>query len=151
MPDEVLPQFVRVPPGEFVMGADDGEEDERPAHRVHLDAYYMSVHCITNEQYAEFVRVTGHSSPAVHDLPVFVTLAHESTFRELAADYAWRGVDPPRDRSRHPVTLVGYHDAVAYCTWLSRRIGRPCAIADRGRVGARRAWRPRAAPLPVGR
>jgi formylglycine-generating enzyme required for sulfatase activity len=128
MADEAVPQFVRVPPGEFIMGSDDGEEDERPAHRVHLDAYYISAYATTNDQYAEFVKETGHPSPAVRELPRFVTPPMEATFRELAGPYAWRGGTPPRERGQHPVALVSYNDAGAYCTWLSRRMGRPVRL-----------------------
>ena len=128
MADDKVPQFVRVPPGEFIMGADDGEEDERPAHRVHLDAYYVSVHAVTNEQYAEFVNETGHPAPAVRDVPRFVTPAMEPAFRELANPYAWRNGAPPRERGLHPVALVGYNDATAYAAWLSRKIERPVRL-----------------------
>lgn len=128
MPDEVVPQFVRVPPGEFSMGADDGEEDERPAHRVFLDAYYISIHAVTNEQYAAFVEAMDHPVPAVRELPRFVTPAIEPTFRELAAPYAWRDGAPPRERHQHPVALVSFNDANAYCAWLSQRIGRPVRL-----------------------
>jgi sulfatase modifying factor 1 len=122
MPDELLPRFARVPAGEFLMGADDGDEDERPAHTAHVDAFRVSIHPITNQQYAEFVRATGHPVPAVRDLPLVVTPAHELTFRELATPYIWRAGELPRDRARHPVTLLTYSDAVAYCAWLSTRL-----------------------------
>lgn len=122
MADDLLPRFVRIPAGEFGMGADDGDEDERPAHRVRLDAFYLSTHAVTNEQYAEFLRDTGHPPPAIRDLPRMVTPAHEAAFRELSAPYVWRGGEAPRERGRHPVTMVGYADAVAYCLWLSTRL-----------------------------
>ncbi len=54
---------------------------------------------------------------------MLVTPQHELPFRELAAPYVWRGGDPPRDRGRHPVTLVTHADAMAYCRWLSGQIG----------------------------
>ena len=94
------------------------------AHRVHVDAFYASVHPITVEQYAEFTRETGHGAPGIRDLPLVVTPAHESSFRDLAAPYVWRGGEPPRERAQHPVTLVTHADATAYCRWLSGRIGR---------------------------
>lgn len=124
MGEDLLPRFVRIPGGEFTMGADDGEEDERPAHVRRVSAFWISAHEITNRQYAEFVAHTGHRPPAVRELPRFVLPASEAAFRELAAAYAWRGGVPPRDLYDHPVTLVTHDDAVAYCAWLSSRLGR---------------------------
>jgi formylglycine-generating enzyme required for sulfatase activity len=128
MPDEVVPQFVRVPAGEFTMGASDGEEDERPPHRVFLDAYYISIYSITNAQYAEFTRATGHPPPAVRNLPRLVTPALEPAFREIASAYAWRGGAPPRDRDLHPVALIAFGDATAYCAWLAHEIRKPVRL-----------------------
>ena len=105
------------------MGSDDGEADERPAHRVRVKAFCIAAHAVTQAQYAEFVRDTGHAAPAVRQMPLVVTPTQEATFRELATPYVWRGTDPPRDRGEHPVTLVGYADALAYCEWLSARTG----------------------------
>jgi formylglycine-generating enzyme required for sulfatase activity len=146
MPDELLPRFARVPAGEFMMGADDGADDERPAHAAYVDEFFLSVYSITNQQYAEFVRATGHPAPAVRDLPLMVTAPHELTFRELAAPYVWRGGELPQDRFRHPVTLVTFMDAVAYCEWLSRRLSVEVRLpteaewerAARGNLNARR-------------
>jgi formylglycine-generating enzyme len=129
-----------------MMGADDGEEDERPTHRVFLDGYYISACAITNEQYAMFVHDTGYPVPAVRELPRMVTPSHEASFREIAASFTWRNGSPPDDRTRHPVTLVGYHDAAAYCAWLSRTIGQIVRLpteaewerAARGGVESRR-------------
>ena len=104
------------------MGADDGADDERPVHRAYVGEFYLAAHPITNQQYAEFVRATGHPAPAVRDLPLVVTAPHEANFRELAAPYVWKGGEFPPERARHPVTLVTFSDAVAYCAWLSSRM-----------------------------
>ena len=124
MREELLPRFVEIPAGEFVMGSTDGEDDERPVRTVRLDTFQLSAHPVTNAQYAEFVRNTGHHAPDVRDLPSFVSPAAEPTFRELASPYVWRGGDLPKDRGLHPVTLVTYADAVAYCVWLGTRLDR---------------------------
>lgn len=128
MPEDALPRFAHIPAGAFGMGADDGDEDERPCRLVHVDAFHISSHTITQDQYEAFVRATGHQAPTVRDLPRVVTGADESAFREIAAAYAWRGGEPPRDRGRHPVTLVEFGDAVAYTAWLSTQLGLPVRL-----------------------
>lgn len=146
MREELLPRFVEIPAGEFAMGSDDGDDDERPVRNVTLDRFHLSAHPVTNAQYAEFVRNTGHHAPDVRDLPSFVSPAAEPTFRELASPYIWRGGDLPKDRNLHPVTLVTYADAVAYCVWLGTRLGRAVRLpseaewerAARGDVDGRR-------------
>jgi formylglycine-generating enzyme required for sulfatase activity len=141
MADELVPRFIRVPAGEFDMGSEDGDEDERPVHPVSVDAFYLSAHEVTNDQYAEFVWATGHPPPAVRDLPRVVTALDELSFRELAGAYAWSDGTYPPDKRDHPVTLVSFGDAVAYSAWLSTHVAWP--------FGCRR--RPSGnAPLAVG-
>ncbi len=146
MREELLPRFVEVPAGDFIMGAPDGDDDERPVRRVTLDRFFLSAHPVTNAQYAEFVRNTGHHAPDVRDLPSFVAPSAEAAFRELASPYIWRGGDLPKDRGLHPVTLVTHADAVAYCVWLGTRLGRTVRLpteaewerAARGGIDGRR-------------
>lgn len=123
MNEECLPRFASIPSGRFTMGSPDGGDDERPPRAVQVDAFHVSRHTITVDQYAAFVRDAGHPAPLLRDLPLVVTLPHELPFRELAAPHIWRGGDPPRERGKHPVTLVTYLDAMAYCRWLSGQIG----------------------------
>lgn len=109
------------------MGSDDADEDERPAHTVYVDDVLMSVHPVTNAEYARFVRETGHRAPAIYELPLVVAAGghdRERTFRSVGQPYAWNESDPPQDRLDHPVTLVRWDDAVAYCAWLSAMSGR---------------------------
>jgi formylglycine-generating enzyme required for sulfatase activity len=123
MSEDLLPRFAAISSGRFTMGSLDGCGDERPSRSVQVDAFHVSAHAVTVDQYGVFVRETGHPPPTLRDLPIVVTSQHEWQFRELAAPYVWRGGEPPRDRGRHPVTLVTHGDAMAYCRWLSGRIG----------------------------
>ncbi|HEX2340893.1 MAG TPA: formylglycine-generating enzyme family protein [Vicinamibacterales bacterium] len=131
MSQEPAPEMVRIPAGEFVMGSDDGDEDERPAHTVHLDEYFIGVHPITHRQYAHFVRETNHRAPAVYELPLIVTNGgrdRERMFRRLSAQYVWSDSQAPSARLDHPVTLVRLEDAEAYCKWLADTNGRPIRL-----------------------
>lgn len=148
-PADLLPELALIPAGEFVMGSEDAEEDERPPHRVHVDDFLLGVHPVTNLEYARFVRETGHRAPAIYELPLVVTAGNrerERAFRSSGQPYVWTESDPPRDRLDHPVTLVRWDDAVAYCAWLSAATGRAVRLpteaewekAARGGLDAKR-------------
>ena len=85
MADDLLPRFASIPGGRFTMGSFDGGDDERPTKIVQVDAFHVSRHTITVDQYAAFIRDTGHPAPTLRDLPLVVTPQHELPFRELAA------------------------------------------------------------------
>ena len=123
--------LLRVAPiaaGEFVMGAEDGGSDERPAHRAYVDEFFLGVHPVTNAEYALFVHETGHPSPTVRALPLMVTDPLELEFRAMARPYSWNNGTPPEGRADHPVTLVRFEDALAYCAWLSRKTSMPVRL-----------------------
>jgi formylglycine-generating enzyme required for sulfatase activity len=54
--------------------------------------------------------------------------AIEQEFRALAAAYFWSNGTPPEGRDHHPVTLVRYEDAVAYCDWLAIKTSNPIRL-----------------------
>lgn len=77
------------------MGCDVGRDDEKPARRVWLDAFDLAVCQVTRAEYDRFLAATGHPAPSF-----------------------WR--DPNFQDPRHPAVGPSWHDAVAYCEWLSR-------------------------------
>jgi formylglycine-generating enzyme required for sulfatase activity len=146
---ELLPELALIPAGEFIMGWAEGAEDERPPHAVHLNEFLISVRTITNADYAQFVRATNQRPPAIYDLPLVVTAGgreRERVFRATGQPYVWLEGEPDADRALHPVTLVRWEDAVAYCDWLSSETGRKVRLpteaewekAARGGVDGRR-------------
>ena len=60
------PGMVWIPAGTFTMGWDgpEGRPDERPAHQVHLDGFWIDATEVTNAQFAEFVEATGYRTTA---------------------------------------------------------------------------------------
>ena len=106
------------------MGAADAEDDERPVHRVYVSEFFIGRFAVTQDEYARFVRATGYPPPAVRALPLITAGGRDTVFRELAAPYVWTDGQPPAGRGSHPVVLIRYEDAAAYCTWLSQALGR---------------------------
>jgi len=58
--------MVFIPGGEFLMGTDDPQSmpNERPAHPVKLDGFWIDLHPVTNAQFAKFVEATGYKTVA---------------------------------------------------------------------------------------
>ena len=58
--------MVWVPSGEFTMGTDDVRSfpNERPAHRVRVDGFWIDEHDVTNAAFAKFVEATGYITTA---------------------------------------------------------------------------------------
>lgn len=84
--------------GWFSMGCDTGRDDEKPVHRVLVDAFELAAHQLTNAEYACFLAATQHPHP-LH----------------------WS--DAEFNHPRQSVVAVSWHDAVAYCEWLSAATG----------------------------
>ncbi|HHD11550.1 MAG TPA: formylglycine-generating enzyme family protein, partial [Deltaproteobacteria bacterium] len=51
--------MVYVPEGEFTMGSNLGEEDEKPERKLYLKGCYIDKHEVTNAEYRKFVKETG--------------------------------------------------------------------------------------------
>ena len=62
-------KMYRVAGGSFHMGSEDGDQDEKPIHRVSVNSFYMSKHEITQELYYS-VMGTNPSRMIGEDLPV---------------------------------------------------------------------------------
>lgn len=56
----------RIPSGEFTMGTDDPRSmpNERPAHRVKIEEFWIDEHSVTNLQFKKFVDATGYLTTA---------------------------------------------------------------------------------------
>ncbi len=89
------PKMIQIPEGWFAMGSEIGQENERPIHRVWIDAFGLAPYQVTNREYAEFLKAEKHPAPP-----------------------QWN--DPHFNQPEQPVVAVSWFDAVAYCEWLSR-------------------------------
>jgi formylglycine-generating enzyme len=122
-------ELVRIPPGEFRMGAaatdDLAREDEKPLHRVRITRpFFIAAHEVTVGQFRAFVQATGFETGAETD-------GHGSSgydaerrgFEYDSPQYSWRFTGYWQDDT-HPVVNVNWHDARAFCIWLSEKEGR---------------------------
>src|SRR5205823_14186553 len=65
-PRQGPPGMVWIPGGEFGMGTDSdlGRPEEKPAHRVRVDGFWMDATEVTNAQFAAFIEATGYVTTA---------------------------------------------------------------------------------------
>lgn len=96
-------EMVMIPAGDFTMGCVDGRDDvdadcsddERPAHKVSLDAFKMGKYEVTFDQWdaCEKAKICPHSD-----------------------DEGW-------GRGKHPVINVSWNDVQQYIQWLNQKTG----------------------------
>ncbi len=89
--------LIWIPGGEFTMGSDQGQEDERPAHKVTLQGFWLGQFEVTNEQYRRFLRA-------------------EATIQPYHAD------DPNYSDPNQPVVGMTWREAQSYCQWAGLRL-----------------------------
>jgi sulfatase modifying factor 1 len=91
------PGMVWVPAGQFTMGTDDAKSmpNERPAHPVKLDGFWIDATDVTNSQFGKFVAATGYQTTA--EKPI--------DWEEMKKQVA-PGTPKPRDEMLQPGSLV---------------------------------------------
>src|ERR1700681_2754740 len=95
LPGQIIEPVMRpIPAGWISMGCASGRDDEKPLHRVWIDAFELAACQTTNEDYARFLEVTRFPKPLHCD-------------------------DPEFNHPKQPVVAVSWFDAVAYCEWMS--------------------------------
>ncbi len=89
--------MVWIPPSEFVMGSDASyaRPDERPAHRVRVDGFWMDVTEVTNAQFRKFVDATKYK-----------TVAERAIDWEVLRKQCPPGTPKPPDEMLQPGSLV---------------------------------------------
>lgn len=138
-----------VPGGTFTMGSNDFYPEERPAHSVTADGFWMDEHPVTVAEFRRFVDGTGYVTVAERpllrsdypeadpDLLVPGSLVFHKASRPVdLSNYrnwwayipgaCWRRPEGPGSnvggRERHPVVHVAYEDAEAYAAWAGRAL-----------------------------
>jgi len=139
-------KMVYIPAGTFMMGTSDAQikemlrpnwkeswfENEKPAHEVYTDAFYMDEHEVTNAQYRKFVEATGRREPEGTGP---VNGVWQDEFKP------WR--DSNFNNPNQPVVCVSWEDAKAYAEWVGASLPTKAQwekAARGGLIGKRFPW-----------
>lgn len=113
-----------IPAGDFQMGCAKGRDDEKPVHRVWVDAFEMAVFQVRNSDWRAFMEATGRPAPP-----------------------EWK--NPDLNHPDQPVVAVTWLEAEEYCRWMSEASDRTYRLpteaewekaARGGRDGALYPW-----------
>jgi formylglycine-generating enzyme required for sulfatase activity len=126
---------VFIPAGEFMMGDTCGEpgDEDLPGHAVYLSPYYIDKYEVTNAQYAaalnwawaqgDLITVTsGRVYRYDGEFPYCDTTTSHAHSR-ITWDGSTFGVVSGREN--HPVAMVSWRGALAFCNWRSAMEGKP--------------------------
>ena len=129
-PDRDLPPFmemVRIPGGSFDMGSADGEADEKPVHVVTVSSFLMGKYEVTVSQFAQFVAETSYQTDAEKGGSSRLWNPKTNKYAD-STGINWRYDALGRRRLageyNHPVVHVSHNDALAFCSWLSKKTGK---------------------------
>ncbi|MDX1963629.1 MAG: formylglycine-generating enzyme family protein [Pirellulales bacterium] len=141
-------RLVYIPPGEFLMGNGETAESmadfhktnyhafnltperfaqEYPQHRVRITRpFYMGAYHVTRGQFRKFVDETGYKTVVEGRdgrPPGALGVDAKSLSYGFLKDVSWR--NPGYEQSdEHPVVMMTWSDAVAFCEWLSKKEGK---------------------------
>lgn len=96
--EKEIKDMVYIPEGEFIMGSNNTEPDERPERKVHLKGFYIDKYEVTNYEYRKCVEKGVCKKP--RDTIFYDDLRY----------------------GNYPVVFVTYYDAVTYCRWKNKRL-----------------------------
>lgn len=128
VPPTTVPQFsdkdgmtlLYVPAGEFTMGSDNGEGDEKPVHSVTLDAFWIDQTEVTNAMFKKFIDATNYQTDAEKQGNGLVFDIAKKTWSDMqGANWQHpRGLGSNLNGlDNHPVVQISWNDATAYCQW----------------------------------
>ena len=97
-------EFVKIPAGWFTMGHDQRAPDQKPSHRVYLEAFEIGRFEVTNQEYYQFWQANKSHTP--QDFPHNI-----GNWPERALKYP-----------NQPVVGVSWVDAESFANWVGGRL-----------------------------
>ena len=110
-------EMLKVERGEFTMGSNEAYalDNERPAHKVHLDTYWIDRYPVTCGQYRQFMYMGGYQQRQYWSKAGWQWLQDNPVDRPLY----W---SENSDWTDHPVYGLSYYEAEAYANFVQKRL-----------------------------
>jgi formylglycine-generating enzyme required for sulfatase activity len=107
-------EMMIVPAGTYLRGSNHGGRDEMPRHAVHLNAFAIDIHPVTNEQFVLFLEAMGGEKDSNNNDIV--------RLRDSRIKKAGGKLNIESGYAKHPVVGVTWYGAIAYAKWVGKRL-----------------------------
>jgi len=105
-----------IPGGEFLMGSDEGNPDERPVHKVQIAPFWMGTHEVTWNLFEPFVYKDFERVQSGGTIPADVDAITRPTKPYLDMTFGM-------GKDGHPALAMTQYNAIQFCKWLYIRTG----------------------------
>jgi len=132
-------ELITILAGSFIMGDDNGQPNEKPAHEVYLDAYQIGTYEVTNKQYVDYLNqalalgdimvssgiVTGRKGPFA--FLYYFRFQGSREFPDVFIEYIESepetfGFRVVPGYENYPVVRVNWYGAAAFCSFYGFRL-----------------------------
>jgi formylglycine-generating enzyme required for sulfatase activity len=104
-----------IPGGDFIMGSNNGPDDERPQHTIFLQSFFLDILPVSNTDFAQFLNHQGLQNQQGETL-----YDHQDSDARIHRHRSVWQADLSYER--HPVNEVSWVGAREYCSWLNKRL-----------------------------
>jgi len=92
---QITEDLVLIPSGSYLMGSNDGEDDERPIHNVLVESFAMEKHEVTQKQWYD-----------------------------LMGTQPWQGLEYIHEGDNYPAVNISWYDVKAFIRKLNKKFGK---------------------------
>ena len=120
--NQLQEEMILIPSGSVMIGEDSQYSfpNQKPVHKVHLDAYYVDVAEVTNSQYREFIRDGGYKRKEFWTKEGWAYL--QKALQGYRPVTPWSLARHGFNKPHQPVCGVVWYEADAYARWCGKRL-----------------------------